>query len=188
MFGGTDNPDPSCRVCFCGPDPAVKAAGQLISPCNCTGSVRCIHLQCLRTWQATQRAQGRGHRANCCELCGCKYHVPDRLLQQEREQCSYLDTVQQGLKRMWQWCNDTAQGPIWQEAARYWRNALLVGPLATTTVLLAHCIRKMNHDQQKACCHADCWTVQGHIVGDSGLSSRREAWHQLSVKRSVLLG
>ncbi len=120
---------PSCRVCFCGPEPSLKAGGQLISPCSCSGSVRYIHLSCLRTWQATQRAQGRTQRSSCCELCGCKYSVPRKVLQQEIEQCTYLETLQLGLKRVWNWFNDTAQGPMWQEALRYWRNALLVRPL-----------------------------------------------------------
>lgn len=117
---------PSCRVCFCGPDPALKAGGQLVSPCSCTGSVRFIHLHCLRTWQATQRAQGRNNRSQCCELCGCMYSLPKKVLQQEKEQFTYLETLQLGLRRIWLWFNDTAQGPVWQEALRYWRNALLV--------------------------------------------------------------
>lgn len=117
---------PSCRVCFCGPDPALKAGGQLVSPCSCTGSVRFIHLHCLRTWQATQRAQGRNNRSQCCELCGCMYSLPKKVLQQEKEQFTYLETLQLGVRRIWLWFNDTAQGPVWQEALRYWRNALLV--------------------------------------------------------------
>ena len=115
-----------CRVCFCGPDPEMREAGQLISPCSCTGSVSCIHLHCLRTWQATQRAQGRSLKSQSCELCGSKYVISQKLLQQERCQLSYLERVQNGLKWAWQWCNHTAQGPMWQEALRYWRNALLV--------------------------------------------------------------
>lgn len=115
-----------CRVCFCGPDPGLNQGGQLVSPCNCTGSVRYVHLHCLRTWQATQRAQGRSHKSQSCELCGSKYVISEDVLQRERRQSSFLERVQDGLKRAWQWCNDTAQGPIWQEALRYWRNALLV--------------------------------------------------------------
>lgn len=119
-----------CRVCFCGPEPELKEGGQLISPCRCAGSVRCIHLHCLRTWQATQRAQGRSQKSQSCELCGSRYVIPEKLLQKERRQSSHLERVQTGLKRLWQWCNDSAQGPLWQEALRYWRNALLVGLLA----------------------------------------------------------
>ncbi len=53
MLDDTELAQPLCRVCFCGTEPALKASGHLISPCNCTGSVRYIHLHCLRTWQAT---------------------------------------------------------------------------------------------------------------------------------------
>lgn len=115
-----------CRVCFSGVDPEMREGGQLISPCSCTGSVRCIHLHCLRTWQATQKAQGRSLQSQSCELCGSKYTIPQKVLQQERRQLSFSEKVQMGLKEVWQWCNDTAQGPIWQEAMRYWRNGLLV--------------------------------------------------------------
>ncbi len=126
MLDDTELAQPLCRVCFCGTEPTLKASGHLISPCSCTGSVRYIHLHCLRTWQATQRAQGRVSRSQCCELCGCKYSVPKKVLQQEVEQSTYLEKIQLGLKRIWLWFNDTAQGPMWQEALRYWRNALLV--------------------------------------------------------------
>lgn len=135
-----------CRVCFCGPDPKMREAGQLISPCSCTGSVRCIHLHCLRTWQATQRAQGRSCKSQSCELCGSKYTISQKVLQQERRQLSYLERVQHGLKQVWQWCNDTAQGPLWQEALRYWRNALLV----RFSVSL-----RSQHDLAEACFMAD---------------------------------
>ena len=124
----------------------MREAGQLISPCSCTGSVRCIHLHCLRTWQATQRAQGRSCKSQSCELCGSKYTISQKVLQQERRQLSYLERVQHGLKQVWQWCNDTAQGPLWQEALRYWRNALLV----RFSVSL-----RSQHDLAEACFMAD---------------------------------
>lgn len=131
MLDEAEFTQPLCRVCFCGTDPALKAGGHLISPCSCTGSVRFIHLHCLRTWQATQRSQGRIHRSQCCELCGCKYSVPKKVLQQESAQRTYLATLHLGLKRIWLWFNDTAHGPVWQEALRYWRNALLVCVLSS---------------------------------------------------------
>ena len=104
----------------------TEGRGQLITPCRCTGSVRYIHLHCLRTWQATQKAQGRSLQSQSCELCGSKYTISQKVLQQERRELSAIEKVQAGLKEVWQWCNDTAQGPIWQEAMRYWRNGLLV--------------------------------------------------------------
>lgn len=137
-----------CRVCFSGVDPGMREGGQLISPCSCTGSVRCIHLHCLRTWQATQKAQGRSLQAQSCELCGSKYTISQKVLQQERRQLSFSDKVQTGLKEVWQWCNDTAQGPIWQEAMRYWRNGLLVRLLVSPPSqldLFMACLKTGNH-------------------------------------------
>lgn len=134
MLDNTELSQPLCRVCFCGTEPTLKASGHLISPCSCTGSVRYIHLHCLRTWQATQRSQGRVSRSQCCELCGCKYSIPKNVLQQEVEQSTYLEKIQLGLKCVWLWFNDTAQGPMWQEALRYWRNALLIAGLYKATL------------------------------------------------------
>ena len=37
-----------CRVCFC--EGNFDGKNPLISPCNCTGSVKYIHLNCLRKW------------------------------------------------------------------------------------------------------------------------------------------
>ena len=35
-----------CRYCFCGTE-----EGELISPCECKGGQRYVHLHCLRRWQ-----------------------------------------------------------------------------------------------------------------------------------------
>ena len=37
-----------CRVCFC--EGNFEGLNPLISPCNCSGSVKYIHLNCLRKW------------------------------------------------------------------------------------------------------------------------------------------
>ncbi len=37
-----------CRICFC--EGTFEDKNPLISPCNCTGSVKYIHLNCLRKW------------------------------------------------------------------------------------------------------------------------------------------
>lgn len=136
-----------CRVCFCGPDLVLNEGGQLISPCSCSGSVRHVHLHCLRTWQATQRAQGRSQKSHSCELCGSKYVISEELLQRERRQSSCVERVYSGLKRAWQWCNDTAQGPVWQEALRYWRNALLVRLLRWLAhfIMVEACVIPLNN-------------------------------------------
>jgi len=36
----------ACRICF---EPETPE-NQLISPCRCTGSMRWIHEECLKTW------------------------------------------------------------------------------------------------------------------------------------------
>ena len=35
-----------CRYCFEGPE-----AGELLSPCECKGGQKWVHLSCLRRWQ-----------------------------------------------------------------------------------------------------------------------------------------
>ncbi len=37
-----------CRYCF---EPASEESGELISPCDCRGGQRWVHLSCLRRWQ-----------------------------------------------------------------------------------------------------------------------------------------
>ncbi|XP_028992555.1 membrane associated ring-CH-type finger 4b [Betta splendens] len=54
---------PVCRICFQGPE-----HGELLSPCRCSGSVRCTHQPCLIKWISE-----RGCWA--CELCYYKYQV-----------------------------------------------------------------------------------------------------------------
>jgi len=38
--------EPMCRYCFEGVE-----AGELISPCSCTGGQKWVHVACLRRWQ-----------------------------------------------------------------------------------------------------------------------------------------
>uniref|UniRef100_UPI003AAABB3A E3 ubiquitin-protein ligase MARCHF4 n=1 Tax=Centroberyx gerrardi TaxID=166262 RepID=UPI003AAABB3A len=54
---------PLCRICFQGPE-----QGELLSPCRCSGSVRCSHEPCLIKWISERGAWS-------CELCYYKYHV-----------------------------------------------------------------------------------------------------------------
>lgn len=68
--------DPVCRICLCGEDD--DEANPLISPCKCSGSMKWVHLECLRTWMA-----GRLNLSSCalsfywrsleCELCRVSY-------------------------------------------------------------------------------------------------------------------
>jgi len=65
---------PHCRICWAPGD--AECGGQLVSPCHCTGSVRYIHVRCLRQWQRTLRSQGAAHKAQSCDLCCARYQVP----------------------------------------------------------------------------------------------------------------
>lgn len=115
-----------CRVCFGEDEPQKDVSGYLVAPCNCIGSVQHIHLRCLRTWQATQRAQGRHDKANLCELCGSKYALPRHIIKQEADTQGHLQRLHLTLRHIWHWLNAKSAGPFSQEALRYWRNALLV--------------------------------------------------------------
>ena len=75
----------TCRIClsegeFFGPNP-------LINPCNCTGSVRFIHINCLKKWLTSKvliksSSEDNVHiysfKAFECELC--KSIIPERLI------------------------------------------------------------------------------------------------------------
>lgn len=39
-----------CRICLDEEDPSDLGANPLITPCSCTGSMRYIHVQCVREW------------------------------------------------------------------------------------------------------------------------------------------
>jgi hypothetical protein len=67
-----DEEEDVCRYCFEGAD-----EGELISPCNCKGGQKWVHLKCLRRWQrmvlvsqpthpAMQRDDIRHHKCNVC--------------------------------------------------------------------------------------------------------------------------
>ncbi|XP_066543785.1 E3 ubiquitin-protein ligase MARCHF4 [Amia ocellicauda] len=62
---GTDSGirTPVCRICFQGPE-----QGELLSPCRCSGSVRCTHQPCLIKWISERGSWS-------CELCYYKYQV-----------------------------------------------------------------------------------------------------------------
>ena len=71
----TEN-EPSCRVCLEG----GEMANPLICPCKCTGSVRYIHLTCLRTWLGKRLNTQKGKYCITirwvpltCEMCKATY-------------------------------------------------------------------------------------------------------------------
>jgi RING-variant domain len=61
-----------CRFCF---EPTLVHTDPLITPCKCTGSVRYIHLQCLKQWR---RATTNPDFIRRCQLCLTNYKMPLR--------------------------------------------------------------------------------------------------------------
>lgn len=53
---------PQCRFCL---EAEATRQNPLIAPCDCRGSVRFIHSECLRRWIA----QDPGHNAVACTIC-----------------------------------------------------------------------------------------------------------------------
>ena len=51
-FKGTIESGKACRICL---DEAEDVDNPFIAPCNCAGSMRFIHLQCLREWLDSKR-------------------------------------------------------------------------------------------------------------------------------------
>jgi len=77
-----------CRFCLEG-----AAEHPLIAPCNCKGSARYVHLECLRAWQ-----RHRPSRALACPVCRARYTLPPLatlglLAEQLWLQCAHLASV-----------------------------------------------------------------------------------------------
>lgn len=67
-----------CRICF---SEFFTGDNPLISPCKCSGSMKHIHLECLRTWlsrkenvKTSQHVVSYSWRAFNCELCKTEYN------------------------------------------------------------------------------------------------------------------
>lgn len=68
--------DATCRICLSDEETSTDP---LISPCACSGSLRWVHLNCLRTWmhgRLSAKPENGAHGATCfywrpleCELC-----------------------------------------------------------------------------------------------------------------------
>jgi hypothetical protein len=57
-----------CRICL----EAEAPSNAFISPCNCTGSVKHVHEECLKTWIVSQ---DEDCSVSKCELCGCPFQM-----------------------------------------------------------------------------------------------------------------
>lgn len=67
--------EPVCRLCWS--EAYDGPGGALISPCNCKGSLRYIHVRCLEDWQDCLRSQGNFKKARMCEICKEPYSLID---------------------------------------------------------------------------------------------------------------
>lgn len=68
-----------CRICLCGEE-IDNNTNPLISPCKCSGSMKWVHLQCLRTWMSGRLNLSSDActlsfywRSLECELCRIPY-------------------------------------------------------------------------------------------------------------------
>lgn len=61
---------PICRICY---DEENEEKGELIKPCLCTGTMRNIHLSCLKTWIENNLVNNKliAH----CEICQINYQM-----------------------------------------------------------------------------------------------------------------
>lgn len=62
-----------CRICLCDDD---DQENELICPCNCAGTMKDIHINCLREWLNSKKLVYQGERVKSffwkaleCELC-----------------------------------------------------------------------------------------------------------------------
>jgi hypothetical protein len=58
----------ACRFCFEGPD----TGNPLVTPCKCIGSMKYVHIQCIKKWRETTSNHEWVHR---CQLCLEDYDV-----------------------------------------------------------------------------------------------------------------
>ncbi|KAF0695292.1 Aste57867_13888 [Aphanomyces stellatus] len=74
-----DDSAPLCRYCF-----GDESDGPLISPCNCSGGQKHVHLECLRRWQRMVLVSQPTHpafytddkRHHICNVCLAQYTCP----------------------------------------------------------------------------------------------------------------
>lgn len=63
--------DPAqCRFCL-----EEAPAETLLTPCNCTGTGRFVHLECLRHWQREVAGDINSERASICQTCRAPFSV-----------------------------------------------------------------------------------------------------------------
>lgn len=61
-----------CRICYSNTNP-MTGTSDLISPCNCNGSVKYVHQSCLKMWRMKGKTFGNIKK---CEQCHGIYNIP----------------------------------------------------------------------------------------------------------------
>eukprot|EP00960_Hanusia_phi_P049426 759547-Hanusia_phi.AAC.3 len=61
------------RICF---EAESDSSNALVSPCNCKGTQRYVHTNCLKRWQRTALSQPNSKRAVICSVCNSIYSMP----------------------------------------------------------------------------------------------------------------
>lgn len=80
----SSNKNISCRICY---ENKNTMKDPLIAPCNCLGTVKYIHVNCLKSWLKERvipypAHNGFGYRCDSfvCELCRSKYPSNDIII------------------------------------------------------------------------------------------------------------
>lgn len=69
---GYASPPPICRFCL---EDETKSS-KLISPCDCKGSQRFVHVNCLNRWQLLSLKNGCDRNGEECSVCKKKFDKP----------------------------------------------------------------------------------------------------------------
>ncbi|CAG9326296.1 unnamed protein product [Blepharisma stoltei] len=82
----SDKEENVCRICM----EYATLTCPLISPCRCTGSVKYIHEECLKTWLVSQ---DKDLAEGTCELCQTKF----TMVFEVSNKCSPRESLKQGI-------------------------------------------------------------------------------------------
>jgi len=93
--------------------------GNLISPCDCSGTQRFVHVRCLSTWVRTKHDTNGLDGLWRCELCLHDYNFGGRL----PFRVSLLSWIQYRLQRLWRAIDRT---PVVGPTLRFLDNAVLL--------------------------------------------------------------
>mmetsp|Transcript_15244 Transcript_15244/g.46019 ORF Transcript_15244/g.46019 Transcript_15244/m.46019 type:complete len:270 (-) Transcript_15244:1534-2343(-) len=159
------SPD-TCRICF-GED---DADNPLICPCRCNGTVKHVHVECLRAWRVMRsRTQGMW-AAQVCEMCKAKYQVamPGRLQVMGRPLPPWLELMVARLQHP-----HTAWGPVlevWEQLvflAGLWRGVTYASSSLQADIMLGR--SSLQH----------LYSMMFPVLGQRGARQRRGLPHTL---------